>query len=136
MIQRYIVPVVMALLVLQACGNSGNSGSEDSKSGGAVEKAAESESGLTDFELEHGIGPVTERIELGEIDPEMEEEGRTIFATKSEACHTLESRLVGPALGEVTERRSGAFVMNFIMNHCGMTRVASVGQEFLWQYFS
>src|SRR5690625_7801220 len=101
MIQRYIVPVVMALLVLQACGNSGNSGSEDSKSGGAVEKAGESESGLTDFELEHRIGPVTERVELREIDPGVVEEGRAMFATKSGGGHSLESRPGRTALGEV-----------------------------------
>src|SRR5690625_7581663 len=107
MIQRYIVPVVMALLVLQACGNSGNSGSEDSKSGGAVEKAAESESGLNDFELERGNRPATERIARGEIAPGMGEEGRALFAPPCEACHTPGGGVAGRRLrqGAVPRRR-------------------------------
>lgn len=72
---------------------------------------------LTPFQIEHGIGPVTERLDISdEIDEEMVARGREIFTAKCEVCHAMQGDKVGPSLGDVVERRSPEFVINFIMN--------------------
>lgn len=72
---------------------------------------------LTPFQLEHGIGPVTERLDIAdEIDQELVAKGREIFTAKCEVCHAMQGDKVGPSLGDVVERRSPEFVINFILN--------------------
>lgn len=123
-----IIITSVSILLMISCGN----GSDTPQQGDQQTP----ESGLTEFELEHGIGPVTERVELGAIDAEKAEEGRSIYAMKCEACHNMEGRMVGPALGDVLDRRSPEFVMNFILNPSGMTREHPVGQELLREYMT
>ncbi len=95
------------------------------------------EQGLTEFELEHGIGPITERVSLSEEpDEDLVIRGRDIYEMKCEMCHNMEGRMVGPALGDVLERRSAEFVMNFILNPQGMTRNHPEGQRMLQEYMT
>lgn len=119
--------IIFSLFMLQACGNDQQAEQND--------KDTQQEEGLTEFELEHGIGPVTERIEIGdEIDQELVTKGRNIFEMKCEMCHNMQGRMVGPQLGDVMEYRSPEFVMNFILNPSGMVREHPVGQELLREY--
>lgn len=125
-------------MFLISCGGSGESSSADtsepSSSAPAQEEAA---GGLSAFEQEHGIGPVTEPLNISDdIDAELAEQGESIFEMKCTACHEMENRLVGPALGDVTERRSNEFIMNFIMNPSGMTQDHPVGKELLAEYMT
>lgn len=122
------IVAILSLFLFISCGNDNET--QPNRSQG------ESQNGLTEFELEHGIGPVTERVELGDIDPEKVDEGRNIYQMKCEACHNMEGRMVGPALGDVMDRRSAEFVMNFILNPSGMTREHPVGQELLREYMT
>ncbi|MFU8811485.1 MAG: c-type cytochrome [Balneolaceae bacterium] len=95
------------------------------------------EQGLTPFELEHGIGPVTERLSVGDdIDMEMMQKGKNIFEMKCEMCHNMEGRMVGPALGDVMERRSPEFVMNMILNPGEMARSHPEGEKMLREYMT
>lgn len=72
---------------------------------------------LTPFQQEHGLGPITERISISEeIDDEMSMRGQSIFEMKCQICHDMGERRVGPSLGDVVERRSPEFIMNFIVN--------------------
>jgi cytochrome c len=87
------------------------------------------ESGLTEFELNHGIGPVTERIELGEIDMDLANEGRQIFETLCIACHQLDATISGPMLRNVAERREPEFIMNYIQNPTEMRQRHPEGQR-------
>jgi cytochrome c len=89
----------------------------------------ESETGLSEFELEHGIGPVTERVEIGDLDMEMAEEGQVIFGASCAACHQMDSSLSGPALRRVTNERTPEFIMNYILNPTEMRERHPVGQE-------
>jgi mono/diheme cytochrome c family protein len=43
-------------------------------------------------------------------------QGQAVFEQKCSACHKLGEKYIGPALGEVLERRTPAFVMNMILN--------------------
>jgi len=118
-------------LILTAC-SSGDSGEQSQSSAEATE-----EQGLSDFEMEHGIGPVSERMEIGDdIDEELRLRGQEIFEMKCEMCHNMEGRMVGPPLGDVMERRSPEFVMNMVLNPQGMTYNHPVGQELLQEYMT
>jgi len=116
------------LLTIQACGDDET-----------TDRSADTqmEEGLTGFELEHGIGPITERIEIDEeINEELLTKGRNIYEMKCEMCHNMEGRMVGPELGTVLERRSPEFVMNFILNPGRMAQDHPEGQKMLREYFT
>ncbi len=106
--------LILATLVLAtACGGGGGEGDTGGDSGAP---AAAAGSDLTPFQLEHGIGPITAPVELGAIDAGMAARGEAVFVEKCSACHKMAEKYVGPALGDVTTRRSPAFVMNMILN--------------------
>lgn len=125
--------IVSISVVLAGCGGE----TTDNNTTSNQDKVQQNETGLTDFELEHGIGPVTQTLTISEtIDPELVEKGRLIFEMKCEACHNMEGRMVGPALGEVVERRSPEFIMNMILNPGEMTKKHPVAKELLQEYMS
>ena len=64
---------------------------------------------------DRGIGPITS-VKLGPINEEMVESGKKVFEQKCTACHKMGSRVVGPALGDITQKRSPEFIMNFLLN--------------------
>lgn len=129
-ILKTVIPLTIVSFLLFSCGNGNGDGNSE-------RQPQTEEQGLTEFELEHGIGPVTERVDIDdEIDPEMVERGRSVYAMKCEACHNMEGRMVGPQLGDVLDYRSPEFVMNFILNPSGMTREHPVGQELLREYMT
>jgi mono/diheme cytochrome c family protein len=113
-----------AVFVVAGCGDSD----------GAPGADRDAEPGLTAFQLEHGIGPITEEVVLGEPDEQVAREGEEIFQFNCEACHRMEQRFVGPPLGDVMDRRSPAFVMNFILNPEQMARQHPEGQKLLAEY--
>lgn len=122
--------IALTLILFQACGGETTERSSN-------DSAQTEEAGLTNFELEHGIGPVTEPVHFDdELDQEMINKGRNIYEMKCEMCHNMQGRMVGPELGTVLERRSGEFVMNFILNPSGMVREHPVGQEMLREYMT
>jgi len=105
------IPVLFATaLLFAACGGKG----EPQPASQAAAPAAEGD--LTPFQLENGIGPITEPVTLAAVDPAMAKAGEEIFTQKCSACHKMAEKYVGPALGEVTTRRTPAFIMNMILN--------------------
>jgi cytochrome c len=125
--------LVLLAVGLVACGGGG-----DAPAGGSGQAAPPpAAAGLTPFQLEHGIGPVTEVVELSAtIDQTLAARGQTEFEMKCAACHQMADRFVGPALGDVTSRRSPAFIMNMILNPQEMVEQHPVGKELLAQYMS
>jgi cytochrome c len=91
---------------------------------------------LTAFELEHGIGPVTEAIDIGEIQMERVARGADFFDSRCASCHRMERRFVGPPLGDIMEKRSKEFVINFILNPEEMVSRHPVGRELLQDYLT
>ena len=104
--------VSVGAFLLNVCGD--NSDQDPSKSSNT--KKVEITSGLTDFELENGIGPIKQKIELKAIDPILVKQGQGIFETKCAACHKLDERYVGPAQRDVFKRRSPEYILNFMLN--------------------
>ena len=109
------IRLAAALLVVGAVacggssGDSGDAASSQAQAGGGSDE-------LTAFQLEHGIGPMTEVVEVGALDPAMAQTGEEVFAIKCASCHKIDERYVGPALGEIAQQRSATFIMNMILN--------------------
>ena len=90
---------------------------------------------LTDFQLEHGIGPIQEAYEPSEeVDESLATEGERTFQVNCQACHRMEDGFVGPALGDVLERRTPTFVLNMILNPEEMGRRHPEGQALRAEY--
>jgi len=104
--------VATVLLIFVACGD--NTGQDPSKFGNT--KKVENTSGLSDFELENGIGPIKQKIDLGPIDPALAKKGQEIFDTKCASCHKLDEKYVGPPQRDVFKRRSPEYILNFMLN--------------------
>lgn len=123
--------LITITLIFSACAG------DDSAPRGTQASDTDGEQGLNTFELEHGIGPITEPLDIGdEIDQDLVDRGREIFEMKCEMCHNMEGRMVGPELGKVMERRSPEFVMNMILNPSGMTKNHPEGQKLLQEYMT
>jgi mono/diheme cytochrome c family protein len=132
-ISKIIIAVSLSLaLMLIGCGGNGDSGSKQQ-----AQTKKQNETGLSTFEQEHGIGPLTETISLGdEVDMEMAQKGKELFVLKCSACHKVNERYIGPALGNVLEHRSPTYVMNMILNPDGMTKNHPEAKKLLQEYMS
>ncbi len=93
-------------------------------------------SGLTAFEEENGIGPIKEKMTLGEIDPAKVKAGEATFKSKCAPCHRLDKRLVGPAQRYVADRRSPEYIMNMILNPDEMVKKEPMAKKLLAEYLS
>jgi cytochrome c2 len=133
--------VVAALgILMTACNSTGDAaasaGTASTAPAAATSSAAKTPGGLTPFQLEHGIGPVTSPVELpASIDKTLVAGGAHVFEQKCSACHKMDERYVGPALGDVTKRRSPAFVMNMALNPLGMVEKHPETKKLLAEYF-
>lgn len=117
--------VIFLLLAFTACNNSEGAGS--------TSETASSE--LTQEQIEKGIGPV-QNVKLDAIDPSLVASGEEIFNMKCTACHKLDTRYVGPPLGDVTERRAPEYVMNMMLNPAEMVQKHPVAKDLLAQYMT
>lgn len=122
--------LTLSLILFLACSGDSDSGSSTTSNSG------KSSNELSEFQMEHGLGPVTERIELGDFDPSLAEKGQSIFNMKCSACHQVEGRFVGPEYGDIMERRSAEFVMNMILNPGEMIRQHPEGKKMLAEYMT
>lgn len=101
-----------------------------------AEREARIKSGnFTAFELENGIGPIREPMELpAQIDPALAAKGQEIFAAKCMTCHRLDTRLTAPPLRDVAVRRTSAYIMNQILNPEAMGKYHPEGKKLVAQY--
>lgn len=130
MTSRKILALVLAVsLAAAGCGGAG-------EAEGAGEEAEAAGKALSPFELENGIGPVTEPIALGAIAPALVAQGRSVFETKCSMCHKMDTTYVGPALGEVTSRRTPAYIVNMILNPQEMVERHPVAKQLLAERMS
>jgi cytochrome c2 len=127
-----IIPTLFIVaLFVWACG--GGEKNEPSSGTSAKEKLAQ-RFGLTAFEYENGIGPIKEKIELGAIDMIKAKRGEKIFTEKCTQCHKLDERYTGPALRDVTSRKTPEFILNQILNPEEMTKRHPEVKKMLAQY--
>ena len=89
--------------------------------------------GCSSNDEELGIGPVKE-VKLGSIDQNLVNKGKTTFETKCASCHKFDTRLVGPPLQGITQRRKPEWIMNMILNPQQMTQENPVAKELFATY--
>lgn len=129
-----ITAIVFVLtFMLSSCGGDEQKAADFSKS-----KSVNTDltGGLSEFELENGIGPVKQKLELGPIDPKLVKKGEEIFNTKCVACHKLDERYVGPAQRDVIKRRTPEFIMNMMLNPTEMQERHPVVKKLLAEYMT
>ena len=116
MMSRIVRPSIAAacLIGLTAC--DGKKTDTAAPAPAPFPAAAAASGDLSPFELENGIGPVKEKIVLGPADKNLAHKGQEVFEAKCTACHKMGEKYVGPALGEVTTRRTPTFIMNMVLN--------------------
>ncbi len=114
------------MLVAAACGGKDAPGSAPPAAPASV-----GADGLTPFQLEHGIGPVTEVLTLGALDKGLADSGQKVFGAKCTACHKVGEKYIGPELGEVLTRRTPTYVMNMILNPNEMVERHPVAKQLL-----
>ncbi|WP_245846233.1 c-type cytochrome [Longibacter salinarum] len=90
----------MLALSLAACGGSSSDSSEEANGSASNETTT--------------VGPV-KSVDLGPIEDQLAAEGKELFDVRCKTCHLLDGEHVGPALGDITERRDPAFIMNMIL---------------------
>lgn len=115
-----------------SCGGSEKQASTETKT---EEAPKTEEAAKVDPMTDKGIGPI-KTIELAALDAKMAGEGEKMFKEKCSACHKIEERYVGPALKEVTKRRTPEWIMNMILNPSEMTEKDPIAKELLAEYLS
>jgi len=98
--------------------------------------AAQTGGDLSPFQMTNGIGPMTEEVKLGPVDPALAAQGKALFDAKCSACHRFAEKYVGPALGGVTERRTPTYVMNMVLNPDGMYTRHPVAHQLLAEFMT
>ncbi|TVQ67909.1 MAG: cytochrome c [Balneolaceae bacterium] len=96
--------------------------------------SGETDKTVTDFELEHGIGPVNEVITLNEINPELAQRGKMIYDNLCIACHQMDAVVTAPRLRNTANNRSAAFILNYILNPEEMSQRHPVGRQLAGEY--
>jgi len=96
--------------------NCGGESKESDSSSNQTQSMISNNSGLSDWELESGFGPVKKKLNLGPIDKQMAAEGEKIFESKCATCHKLDERYTGPAQRNVLQRVTPEFFMNTVLN--------------------
>lgn len=116
--KKFILSLIIISLFVWACGGD----NADTSSGDSAKEKLAQKFGLTFFEYDNGIGPIKEKITLGQIDEIKAKSGEKIFTEKCTQCHKLDERYTGPALRDVTTRRTPEFILNQILNPEEMTK--------------
>lgn len=110
-------------IALTAC----NKGKQES-SGGASNAAPAAAAAI-------GVGPIS-KVDVGALDAALAAQGEKVFSGTCAACHKMDQRYVGPALGGVTKRRTPEWIMNMILNPTGMTQQDPTAKALLGEYMT
>ena len=81
-----------------------------------------------------GIGPIKDLQFDTTIDAALVETGATAFKQKCTACHKANTKLIGPAMKGIYERRHPAWVMNMLLNPTEMVKEDPIGKALLAEY--
>ena len=124
--------VLLAVLAFTACGAAEENGTATGTSSAATTAQTTS---LTQDQLENGIGPIRS-VELGPLNEELAEQGAAVFNSKCAACHKMNQRYVGPALGDVLDRRTPEFIMNMMLNPDEMIKQHPEAKQMLAEFLT
>lgn len=131
-ISKLVVSVLVSTLLITACNKEETTTDTTTNTSSNTSTPAETPVPADDGK---GIGPV-KTVTLGAIDSKLVADGKKIFDSKCLACHSMESRKVGPSLGGVTERRKPEWIMNMILNPTEMTQKDAQAKKLLAEYLT
>lgn len=133
---KHLMSAVILIVLNAAVWNCGDSADKPKATPTKPAKAA-NPNGLSDFEMEHGIGPIKEMLKLNEtIDAALAKKGEKTFEVKCYQCHRVDSKLVGPPLHDVTLRRKPEYIVNMMMNPEGMIQKHPEAKKLFGQYLT
>lgn len=131
------IAVITATFLLWGCGGTEKKEKETfmtkdrSETPQEIEKTAP-EGAVADLSNK-GIGPV-KNITIGaDINEDQATLGADVFKKMCTACHKMDKRFIGPALTEVTERRSPEWIMNMILNPEQMIKEDPIAKQVLME---
>lgn len=122
---------------LIACGSSSDKKEDGFKFSRTKKEEAKAvgEKSKTPVDLDNkGIGPIQDLIFNASIDQGMVTQGATAFKQKCTACHKPASKLIGPAMKGIYERRHPAWVMNMLLNPTEMVKKNPIAKALLAEY--
>lgn len=125
-----IARLYLVLLILVGFGISACGGESTENTDSATTDTAATESTLS---MEAQIGPIT-ALELGAYDAALAATGEAAFKAKCTACHAVDTKVIGPALAGILDRRSPVYVINMILNPTGMLESHPDAQALLAEY--
>ena len=129
--------VLILLSTLISCGSSNEKKDDGFKFNRTKkeETKAVKEKTATPIDLNNkGIGPILDLTFDQAINPVMVAAGATAFKQKCTACHKIESKLMGPAMKGIYERRHPAWVMNMLLNPTEMVKEDPIAKALLAEY--
>ncbi len=118
-----------------AVGSPAYAGSGGSKAGSSPNggDSVNTNKASSETKEDKGVGPI-KSITLGPINKKLADKGKSLFEEKCMSCHRLDSRLVGPALQDVANKRSPEFIMNMMLNSSVMTEQDPIARALLNVY--
>ena len=134
-----VVLLAFTPFLFQACGGSDKKNEQQTTQEAPKKEestAMSAEEALADPMKVKGVGPVKSVTLEANINQEMATQGKQIFEEMCSACHKVEERFVGPAMKEVTTRRSPEWIMNMILNPEVMVKEDPIAKELLKEYLA
>lgn len=107
--ERRIYGVVLLLLLLSMSGCGGGEQGGDDASEAAKSAAAEETAKAV-------YGKIKEVSMDPQVNTAYAEKGEKIFGVVCSACHKYDERYVGPAIGDVYNRRTPEYIMNMMLD--------------------
>ena len=107
---NYLLAICITLAMISCGGDEKKEEKKEIKIGGKKEKT---EKKISDNQ---GIGPIKDFAFAATIDKELATEGEGIFKAKCTACHMPTTKLIGPAVKDIYDRRNPTWVMNLLLN--------------------
>lgn len=115
---KFLAMVMVSTMAMVSCGG-GDKPAESGDATASAETTSTTEAAAPTEASKDGIGKFTSENFDGKdaFDAALAAKGKEIVDVKCASCHNItEERKVGPGWKGVTDRRSAAWVMNFIMN--------------------
>ncbi len=81
-----------------------------------------------------GIGPIKSVTINDKIDDALVAKGKEVYKANCTACHKFKKRYIGPALKDITKRRSSEWIMNMILNSTEMLEKDPVAKALIAEY--
>lgn len=134
---KHILTLLALTLFIVGCGEKKEEkkeeGFEMNRSKKEVKAADTSEDVPVDMDNK-GIGPIKSLEFDDEINTEMAATGEEKFNAICIACHTVNQRMIGPAMAGVYDRRSPEWVMNMMLNPTEMLEKDPIAKALLKEY--